>query len=537
MKLPEFSDDASPEFGDLVECKEWLEGVPLANVGGAQRELLGELEEFNRFAAKASERLAVMEALREAVHFVQLEQIKRFSNRALPMNEAEATAFDDSNELWEQMQVGYSHCLESALAGEGGMRSQAALICQRVIAYVGMKMLYCYRAYRQVPARDWRALHEAYAYAEKLRVAGDSVKDLMNRDVHDSSPRIAYARAVLMGMCTPNELGQRPLTFVAFLLERWASKIEMLKAPVSEGEGIAPLVADLAGDSCPERTDQPPTSEHVRYLDTRALAKSLRNRVGLLRKGESPAKLALGDDCVQPSCEQHLVHLFRQWCQAKPARPADRKRSAAVAQVCNEFAAIHYYIGGRGFRQPLEQKELTQKEREQIATFGRVSTKEEDDYSNVHGFLVESWLIEDETAQGLHLVRKADTPGKRYAHGQLVAVRPADAKTFMLGQVRWVMAAETGDLHAGLKLLAGVPGAVAVRPTGLNVQSEKFVQAMSLGAVAAINQPTTLVLPSGWFKPKRVIELYTDVEQNVRLLEVVERGADFERVTYERAAA
>ena len=375
------------------------------------------------------------------------------------------------------------------------------------------------------------------ASAEKLGVTDQAVKDLMNRDVHDSSPRIAYARAVLIGMCSPNELAQRPLTFVAFLLERWASKLEVLGEPVNEGEGLAPLVADLGSDACPERVEHPPLSEHVRYLDTRALAKSLRNRVGLLRKGESPAKLALGEDCVQPSCEQQLVHLFRQWCQAKPARAAERKRAAVTAQVCNEFAAIHYYIGGKGFHQPLEQKELTQKEREQIATFGRLSTKEDDDYSNVHGFLVESWEIEDESAQGLRIVRKAETPGKRYAHGQLVAVRPADAKTFMLGQVRWLMAAENGELRAGVKLLAGVPGAVAVRPTGLNVQTEKFVQAMSLGAVAAINQPTTLVLPTGWFKPKRVIELFTDTEHNVRLLEVVERGSDFERVTYERAAA
>jgi hypothetical protein len=533
MKLPEFSEDASPEFADAAGCKEWLQTVPLANVPAAQRELLGELEEFNRFSAKPAERLAVMEALREAVHFLQVEQVKRFANRALPMNEAEATAFDDSNELWEQMQIGYSHCLKSALAGEGGMRSQAALVCQRALSYIGLKMFHCYRAYRQVPARDWRALHEAYAHAEKLDVTDGGVKDLMNRDVHDSSPRIAYARAVLMGMCAPNELAQRPLTFVAFLLERWASKLEVLQERVDEGEGVAPLVADLGGETCPERMDQPPLSEHVRYLDTRSLAKSLRNRVGLLRKGESPAKLALGEDCVQPSCEQQLVHLFRQWCQAKPARAA--KRAPATAQVCNEFAAIHYYIGGKGFRQPVEQKELTQQEREQIATFGRLSTKEEDDYSNVHGFLVESWQVEDESVQGVHIVRKADTPGKRYAHGQLVAVRPADSKTFMLGQVRWLMAGESGDLHAGIKLLAGVPGAVAVRPTGLNVQSEKFMQAISLGAVAAINQPTTLVLPSGWFKPKRVIELATEVEQNVRLLEVVERGSDFERVTYERA--
>ncbi len=534
MRLPEFSEDAAPEFGNALDAKEWLQTVPLANVPAAQRELIGELEEFNRFPVKPAERLAGMEALREAVHFVQVEQVKKFANRALPMTDAETAAFVDANELWEQMQVGYSHCLESALAGEGGMRSQAGLVCQRVLAYIGLKMLYSYRAYRQASAADWRALHEAYAYAEKLDVAEDAVKDLMNRDVHDSSPRIAYARAVLMGMCSPNELAQRALTFVSFLLERWASKLEVEAKPVAEGEGIAPLVADLESDACPERVENPAGGASLRYLDTRALAKSLRNRVGLLRKGESPAKLALGEDCVQPSCEQQLVHLFRQWCQSKPARAGDRKRAAASAQVCNEFAAIHYYLGGRGFRQPVEQKELTQKERDQIATFGRVSTREEDDYSDVHGFLVESWVLEDESAQGLRIVRKAETPGKRYAHGQLVAVRPADAKTFMLGQVRWLMAAENGDLHAGIKILAGVPGAVSVRPTGLNAQTEKFVQAMSLGAVAAINQPITLVLPSGWFKPKRVIELFSDTEHNVRLLEVVERGADFERVTYER---
>jgi hypothetical protein len=59
---------------------------------------------------------------------------------------------------------------------------------------------------------------------------------------------------------------------------------------------------------------------------------------------------------------------------------------------------------------------------------------------------------------------------------------------------------------------------------------------MALGAVAAINQPITLVLPSGWFKPKRVIELaMNNAEQKVSLAEVVERGSDFERVTYERA--
>jgi hypothetical protein len=150
MKLPEFSDAAAPEFGNAAECKDWLQTVPLANVATAQRELIGELEEFNRFPAKPAERLATMETLREAVHFVQVEQVKKYANRALPMTEAETAAFDDAYELWEQMQVGYSHCLEAALGGDG-VKSQGGLICQRVLAYLGLKMLSSYRAYHEVP--------------------------------------------------------------------------------------------------------------------------------------------------------------------------------------------------------------------------------------------------------------------------------------------------------------------------------------------------------------------------------------------------
>jgi len=536
MKLPAFSNDAAPEFGNVLECKDWLQTVPLANVGTAQRELLGELEELNRLAIKPAERLAVMETLREAVHFVQVEQVKKFANRALPMTEAETAAFIDTNELWEQMQVGYSHCLEAALAGDG--RSQAALICQRVLAYISLKMLYYYRAYRQVPGIEWRALHEAYAYAEKLRVADTAVKDLMNRDVHDSSPRIAYVRGVLMGMCSPNELGQRSLSFVSFLLERWAAKVEILEAPVAEGEGVAPLVADLEGDACPERVENPAPRKGLRYLDTRALAKSLRNRVGLLRKGEPPSKLALGEDCVQPSCEQLLVFLYRQWCQQKPGRALDRKGGGATADVCGELGAIHYYLTGRGFRQPgAGEKELTQKQRDEIATFGRVSTRDEDDYSEAHGFTVERWTIEDESAQGVRMVRKSGDVGRRSSQGQLMAVRPGDAKTFMLGQVRWLMQAENGDLFAGVKLLPGLPAGSAARPTGLNVQQEKYIPILTLGAVQALNAPPTLVLPVGWYKPGRIIEVNNgESAQKMKLTELVERGSDFERVAYEKSA-
>lgn len=530
--LPELSPTASPEFVDAEGCKAWLDHVPLANVGAAQRELLAQVREFNRFPANAAHRFAVMELLREPVNFVQIEQAKRFANRALPMAQAESDIFEDTNALWEAMRSGYLRCLDSALNGDAAMRAQGALICQRVLAYAGLKMFHHYRAYRQVPPREWRGVHAAYAAAERLEVAEEPVKDFLNRDVHDTSPRIAYARALLMGLCNPNELAQRQLTFVAYLLERWAAKLDVGAEPLPEEEGVLPLVIDLKSDRLPERLDTSASTRvgEARYLDARKLAKSLRNRVGLLRKGESPAKLALGEDCIQPSCEQLLVFLFRQWCQGKLSRATERRAAASAVQVCSELGVIHSLVTGRAFRQP--QGELTNRQRDEIATFGRVSTRQADDPQP--SVAVEQWRLEDESSQGLRMIRRAGTPGKRYTHGQLVCVRLADAPSHRLGQVRWLMEGEGGDLHAGIRLLPGVPAGCSVRATGVNVQNEKFVEALLLAAVPSIAAPMSILLQPGSFKPKRVLEFIAEGEARIRLLEVLERGLDYERVTFEK---
>ncbi|MBC7802241.1 MAG: hypothetical protein H7Y16_00065 [Candidatus Parcubacteria bacterium] len=532
LELPAFSPQAAPEFTDAATAKAWLENVPLANVAAAQHQLMAQLQEFNRCATGAISRLATLEALREAVQFVEIEQAHRFTNRALPMAEAESTVFDDTLALWEEMHLGYQRCLAAVVDGETGLASQGGLICQRVLSYTGLKMFHYHRAYRQVPPRVWRELHEGYARTEELGVAEVPVKDYLNRDVNDTSPRIAYMRALLLGMANPNELSQRQLTFVAFLLERWAEKVEVVSEPPEEE--VPALVADLESELCPER-DGPEAAE-PRYLDVKRLAKSLRNRIGLLRKGESPAKLALGEDCVQPSCEQLLVFLYRQWCQVKHPRAAERKRVTDIAQASHDMAAIHYYISGRVFKQPGNAKELSQQQRDQIATFGRVSTRDEDDYSVVHGFLLENWHLQDESTQGLKMVRRAADPGKRYSHGQLVGLKPADSRSFMLGTVRWLVQNDAGDLFAGIKLLPGLPAATAARPIGLNVLDAKYVPALSLTGVAALSAPPSLVLPSGWFKPRRVIEVYVEGHVKVRLTEMLDRGSDYERVAYEMVA-
>ena len=283
-ELPDLAPDADPEFIDAATTKAWLENVPLANVVAAQAQLLAQIDEFNRFDVMPTSRLATLEALREAVNFVQIEQARRFTNRALPLAEHESAAFAETIRLWRLMHQGYVRCLIAVRDDEPGMRAQAALVCQRVLAYTGLKMFHYHRAYREVPSHEWRSLHEGYAMAAKLGVGETPVKDYLNRDVNDTSPRIAYLRALLMGMASPNELSQRQLTFVAYLLERWAEKVDIVDAPPEDAEA-PPLALDLTSDHCPERGGAHGPAPV--FLDTRRLAKSLRNRIGLLRKGES----------------------------------------------------------------------------------------------------------------------------------------------------------------------------------------------------------------------------------------------------------
>jgi len=54
-----------------------------------------------------------------------------------------------------------------------------------------------------------------------------------------------------------------------------------------------------------------------------------------------------------------------------------------------------------------------------------------------------------------------------------------------------------------------------------------------LTAVPALESPPSLVLPTGWFKPKRIVELYAERSSKAMLTEVIERGIDFERVAFQ----
>ncbi len=528
--LPAISASARPDFTDAASCAAWLTELPLVNVAPSQIRLLDQLRGLNRFDMPPGERLKVLETLREPVYFVQAEQIKKLANKPLPLTQVERGIFANVVELWQELLTGYLRCLASV--AEGKLQGQTALVCQRALDCVASNMFAHYRAYHAFPGSYWLTLHRLYCHAEEANQGAASVGDPVKKV--DVSCSEVYVRALLLILANPNEQLQKQLVQIESWLEQWAQHVPVRRKP-PEDKSLPPLLLDFSAAAGVYREADAAGRTATAWLDMGELAHALKRFVVLLRKGESPASLGLGTDCAMPGAEQLLVLLFRLWCQGKTERVPSRRKVSEKAQVCSSLASMHFHISGKAFSQPGHATELSKRHRDEIATFGHVSARYDEQYARTHGEALEEWQLRDESLSGLRIERAASVGGARFVHTQLLAVRPADATSFLLGVVRWLRTDQDDNLHAGIHIVPGVPRPVAARPTGLNAQSEKFVPALYCPPVAALASPAALILPPGWYRPKRVLEIYSESSESMRLTAVIERGSDFERVAVEPA--
>src|SRR5882762_1047784 len=521
---PSIKPDAAPDFKDASGCAKWLQSLPLINVGPSHVRLLAQLDELNAYGIAPAERLKILELLREPVSFVQKEHSKKFSSRPAPLAKPEREILERVYALWDALSYGYQHCLK-ALAG-GSSATNAALVGERVLWCIGQRMLASYQAYQDVGEREWKLLHSVYAFVEERGVAGEVAHP--THKGRQTTCTETYAQVLLVDLANPGKLTPRQLELISLWLERWTPKVSIGRTPPAAGEGVAPLVVDLSSAAGASR--RMPEGDTTRVLDIQELGSGVRKRVGLLRKGESPAALGLGEDVTAPLAESLLTMLYRRWCEDKQSRAHPRHGASGAAQTCSGMAAVHYFVTGRAFPTSGGSRQISQVQHEQIATLGRVAMRHGDEPGPPPDFAVETWQIKDESASGLRLARVDPAASSRLMLGQLLGIRLGDAKA-LLCTVKWLSVSVEFELRIGVQILPGIPQGVAIRAA--DAAAEQTAPAFLLPAVAALQAPETLVVPAGWFKPQREIELLTDRPGKLRLAAVTDRGADFERVTFE----
>lgn len=511
---------AAPAVRDLKTCERWLGTAPLADPRQACSELTMLLEEIEETPPGPRPMLDILERLREPVTLGQEENSKRFGGRPLPLRDQEATAFDQVYDLWSVYGRAYRRiALEARQGSSHPLAKQLPMLLGRSLEILVELMYAHYRARRELSSELWRDLHDLHGIAETFGVERTPLETGVPKPITCFDH---YSRALLLHMASPQALSPRELDWTNRWIKQWASKLSFT-TPANDKDLLA---VDLDGDD-PPRIVRDVDSPNFRVIDRTELKKTVRRRLRGLEDGYTAAELGLGNDCDVYQAGELLGNLHRQWFDWPVPRQFKRRLVVDRAEVSINFASIHMAIGGRLARAPKRLWDYTRRDTEQLFVYGKADL----DFTDGPQFVAEPWEQVDDSANGFRLRRRG--AGERLSHHQLVALRPQDAPAFILCEVRWLFEAVDHTLTIGVQALPGLAQPVSARGASENAMMEaKFQQAFVLPSSPGCEP--SLVLPHGLYRDKRVLELqYEDTVRRVRIVSLIQRGFDFERVTFE----
>jgi hypothetical protein len=500
LPLVPTDDDAAPAFRDAAGCAQWLKQLQLTNLQLAHSQLLAQLDELNRYPVRAQQRFDTLEQLRDTVHHVQTDYAQRLVSKPLPLNENELLVFVAIVRLWQTMALGYRRCLQAYIDGDSRLAQSGALLCQRCLVYVGQGLLEHLRSGYEFDPRQWQHLHTLYAFSEQQGWQLREIPDPLNGDRRASSCHDAYLKTLLACYAHPAELSRPQLQRLDYWLAQWGNEAALERGYTSSKGDAQPLAVDLGSGHGLRSVMLVTQHGNMRYLAMVPFSKLLRVKTILLQQGQTPQQLGLGE-YARDDCIELLTFLHQCWCENRNIRSRARTQVEKRAQVCYQPGNIHAHLSGRA----------------------------QDD-----GAPAETWLARNENIAGAQL-GCTDAPRGRLRHNQLIALRFDDSANFILAATAWVSVTRSGSLHIGVRYLPGVPAAIELHPGNADLSlSRNPVAALLLQAVPGQSVPPSLIVPRDWFQPGRAVTILNKAgdKQLVRLGFSVERGFDYERVSY-----
>lgn len=521
-------------FTDARTCKEWLKAIPLTNIPQAQQNILDALRILNRSPEfEPMERLTCMELARDKVAFLLSEQRSRYAGKTIPLSHGDNAAWTISRTLLTEMESGYRRCWSDATSEDSPLADRGALIIQRIMRYIGLQMLIAGFIYRRFDPALWMRLHLQWMEAEARGITEKSVKDSIGSLDGYSTVQQAFTAVLLGQAANIYELTPRQIDFVDAVLKRFGHKVTLARDSAPNPQGLQCAVDLLSNAGCHFQA-YIATAEHVRFLQLEDLSKSLRRRIKKLADGEDPGSMDLPAEWSAHDARDQLTRLHKIWCEGTAMRPPATIPDEKEAHLTFGISETHFFMSGDLFEQPDVKRELTRQETNDITMFGKVSEATIRARYAEFNYGTEAWGIVDESRGFLRLLRPANSP-HGVAIGMLIGIKIGKQEGFYLGVVRELSEELDGMIFATLAMLPGKPEATSVRSSdNRNRAGGSYVQGFRLPPMDALKIPETLVVPASFAQRGRGIDIFHaghGSAKTVRVLDFVERGVDFDRLT------
>lgn len=520
---------------DLPTGSAYLARLPLANPVAAEQQLLQFLDALLNDPPPPDTLLALLEQARVPLCFVEEEMARRYHNKPLPLGEDERVSFELVLSAWEKMRQAYERCAAMAepMAKDPQFKGLLAAVLHRCLYYSGMKILEHFRARRELPPGIWRDFHRFFSQAEHWGVSETPIEDALESNLQATHCTAAYVTLLLIDVASPYSNSVRNLN----LIRRWAgSWAPLVSVRMLDDElEVPPYIVEASKDLPLHGTNtSDPLGADARGLDTSRLGLQISHMLSQLRQRMTPSQLGLGEE-TSSNVISLLEHLSRPWTQAASPRRFRRFASQGTAQVAIGFEAMHFYVSQKEFVQQDAANAYSRDEFNKLFTFRDSANPSAAPSLRADlDFPLDQWSVINHSANGFRLSRSA--AGQKITHSSLLAICPHDGEQFLLAQASWLMEESDGGLLLGIALLPGLPQGIGVRSRETSQgQHERFVRAFLLPAVSAIDEDGSLVLPKGLYQASKILDLQQEARSTqVRLKHILQRGADFDRVSYDQ---
>lgn len=519
---------------DLRTGGDYLAKLSLANPTVAEQQLMHLLDALLSNPPDPGILLGLLEQARVPMCFVEEEIARRYHNKPLVLADEEEACFQQVVTAWRKMGKAYALCarLEQPDVHNPQYASLMATILHRCLYYTGMVILEHYHARRELPAGIWLDLHGYFETAEEWGVAYTPVEDSLESNLQATHCAAAYTALLLIDLASPYSNSLRNLALIRRWAAMWAPLVSVHK--LDDDLEIPPYTVELMKDAPlhPNALAEGLGSD-ARRLDTTRLGLQINHMLSQLRQRITPSQLGLGEE-TSGHVIQLLEHLLRPWTQSAAPRKFRRFATEGIARLAVGFEAMHFFVTGTPFEQPDSASAYSRGDFDKLFTFReQANSGHALNIKPQISFPVDEWSVINHSANGFRLGRSS--AGQKITHGQLLALCPHDGDRFLLAQATWLMQEDGDGLIVGVATLPGMPIGIGVRLAAHNAGvSDRYVRAFMLPPLPAIKEEGSLVLPSGLYAASRVLEVFSENQTwQLRMAHVVQRGTDFDRVTYQ----
>jgi hypothetical protein len=456
-----------------------------------------------------------------------------YTDRALPLSEAEARRFGHAMALLHAFETVYRRVFETASAArpDDPARQDLARPLQRCMACLVSQMIEHYHARHSVGLALWKRLQERMQVANREKLDAVVVPDPLNPQ-GAVTPLATYGRALLLSIAQADAMTHRDLEATLTLTALFAHLVESAMLDKNEGAGNARSRGGIAGVGIKRagRIRVVVAGGVTHLVNTTKIDGALNWCMQRLAEGDSPEKIGLAT-VARADLAGLLPRVRRIWCGAGDIRESERQPRQEQSAVAIGFREIYEFASPGP---PVIPREFDVYDASPEVSYGKSARMP---IFNQQANPIESWQTLDLSASGMRATRSQ--PGARLRRGQLLAVGSKHMEKrsgFALAEVRWLQQftdSEAGGIAAGVRFVSLYAEVALVRVFGLMPGQ---YQTIGPAFVLVQSTPNQMVLPSGWFAPGRKVDLwYKQRVSPVELTALQTRGTDYEIVGYKPA--